>query len=616
MADGPETPEEPVLLVEALESPVERRARFKQDPRNRLEAIRIEMAAAMASFRYFVTVTMGYDGTRGLSPYQREAGMRASGADGTDFTDPAYDPVWPWFEKARTKSSLLMLPRFTGKTTLIALWCLWLGLKNPDIRIGIVGYKFELASEILTMVRRWMVSDTKGDLRKVFGTFGKLPPLGSKWGRDDFLDFPGRTAVHRDHTISAIGMSEATEGGHFEIIILEDLVNKVSSQTRAGVDEVKKFVRQSSGLGMTIADDYGNIIGRAPKIMVGTPWDGEDAYMDAIAGVKQELAEGKEATWNILRLQARIPRQVAVPVEMPGGSFTTALKEEYDQDCTARFRHLPDRVLKEYRYAKDGFGAVDYAAQMDLDPIPLENRMLKREWFENHFYEDDEVYDVGTDGTRKFKPTFVTAGFADLAGSSGESRDRTAHGAFANDPRGHLYLLDECAGRFAVQEEGRSFTPTGNLNIMAEWTLKYGLWFTGVEGGVLRTVYDAEVKRWNRTHPDRPIRLKKVASGGARGNLTNDRALAIAAMAERGEIHLKRSQADFLEELLRYTPSKDNTRDDRVAMLALACLNKLGWGRAPEPEPEPKKTMLQEMDERCMAEIRMLNEDEETFSYE
>ncbi|HEU4395954.1 MAG TPA: hypothetical protein VFS92_10340, partial [Planctomycetota bacterium] len=324
----PETP-----VVESFVRDPELEA-FKRDPSVREDAARRMLARALSSFRVFVTEVMGFDGTRGLSQRQRAAGMRAMGADGVDFTDPAYNPVWSWFEKARTRSSLLMLPRFTGKSTLIALWVLWLGLKNPNIRIGLIGWDFEAAASILSMVRRWMSADAKGDLRKVFGRFGRLPPMvkpGEKaWGREDYLDFPGKTAVSRDHTVTAIGMGEASEGGHFEIVILEDLVNRVSSQTREGVEAVKRFVRLASGLGMTIQDEYGNVIGTAPKIMVGTPWDLDDAYMDAIRSADEQAKEGKEPSWNVVRLQARLPRHVPKMIEGPDGVRMTVTVTEYD----------------------------------------------------------------------------------------------------------------------------------------------------------------------------------------------------------------------------------------------------------------------------------------------
>ncbi len=575
---------------------------FKRDPRNRMLAVQAEFAAATDSFRYFVQTTMGFDGTRGLSERQRLAGMRAIGADGVDFTDPAYDPVWPFFEQAKTRSSLLMLPRFTGKSTLIALWCLWMGLKNPNTRLGLIGWDFEAAASILSMVRRWMSADVKGDLRKVFGVLGRLPPLGKAgekaWGREDYLDFPGKTAVSRDHTITAIGMGEASEGGHFEIVILEDLVNRVSSQTRDGVESVKRFVRLASGLGMTIQDERGNVIGTAPKMMVGTPWDLDDAYMEALRSVEEAQKNGEEPNWNVVRLQARVPREGTRFVEGPGGTQIAAHFTEYDQDCKPRFRHLTDAVLKHYRYSPTEMGAVAYASQMDLDPIPLENRTLKAHWFTDHYYQDSDIWEMesvqGIDGRmvqrkKSLKATLATAGYSDLSGTTGESRDRTSHGAWAMDTRGHLYLLEEVVGRFAPDDEDEhAFTPNSNLGFMAKWTKKYHFTFVGVEAGVLRTVYEALAAKWNRTHPDDRIRLVKVASGGARGNLTNDRAMAIAQMAEAGMVHIKPEHADYLQEILKYTPAKDNSRDDRVAMTALACINNHPWPFDRKPEAEEK----------------------------
>jgi hypothetical protein len=577
--------------VDTLEAPLVHvsLADYKKDSRKRMEAQRRQLAKATDSFRHFVVETLGYDGTRGLSQRQKDAGMRAQGADGIDFSDRAYDPVWAWFETARTRSSLLMLPRFTGKTTLIALWCLWLGLKNPNIRIGLVAYKFDLASEILAMVRAWMSTDLKGDLRKVFPK-DRLPVPGEKWGRDDYLDFPGKTTVQRDHTIAAVGMMEASEGGHFEIVILEDLVNKVSTQTATSIEQVKQFVRDASGLGMVLMDDFGNPMGRAPKVMVGTPWDGSDAYMDAIAAAEKSVKQGQKPDWTILRLPCRIPRKVTTFVRGPEDRAPTPLvKEEYDETCTPRFRHQPDALLREYRYAHDGFGAIAYASQFDLRPIPIGNRMMRREWFEDHFYEDEEIWEKKADKEPTLKPMMGVALFSDLSGTSGASKDRTAHQAWAMNPSGHLYLLDETVGRFAPDDEDdERLTPNSNLDFLAKWTKRYKAKFIGVEGGVLRTVYDSLVKKWNRLHRDRQILMVKVASGGARGNRTNDRAMAIAQLAEAGMIHIKRSQADYLVELLSYSPENDNTPDDRVACTALACINNSFWPRDIKPKEKKK----------------------------
>lgn len=586
----------------------------RDDPDVRLAALRRTRDRALADggggpwdpkttrgFRFFVCRIMRFDGTRGLTAaqvtamreYEAKHGFGSSKirSKDPDFTDPAYDDVFGWFEAMREGGDgLFLMSRWTGKSTLISLWILWMVLRDPNVAFLLVAYTETVGTGFIEkMIRPWMTGRDGGYLQEVFGcapegeSVADLPPesVWGKWGRSTEIMAPRRTTTRRDPTIRIRGHDQDFTGFHPDWVIYEDIENLVTTSTKGAKSALKTSWRASEFL-----------MPRG-RIGSGTTWADDGVWMDIIRKEERRLKNGRPSECRILRLPCRVARKVTVRDE--GGA--ELVRDEYDDSCAPRFRHLTDAKLRRLKSGEDLMGEDDapsgtkmFAAQMDLNPMPSDAMLFTEAMFRPYVWKPEDVFVEG-DKANGLKPHFTVCYFADLAGSSGESKDRSAHLVVAVDPRRHFYIIEACAGRFM---------PDANLRLMADWYHRYHALYVGIEGGVLRTIYEPLARDWNQRFPSRSFALRKVENGGSRGS-SNDRALRIRNYAERGEIHLGPGMTELLEELLRYS-GVDNTRDDYVAALAIAVRN-IVPGDAPVEDERPRSyqvEMLEDMDRRCL----------------
>lgn len=564
-------------------------------------------AARTVGFRYHVCRVMKYDGTRGLTLEEWELAKKWKAEHGKipkkyrkhpDFTHRAYDEMFADFDEAiraleerRTFDFMLLASRFSGKSTVVALFIHYIGLRFPDIAMLLLADTETVGTSFIDkMVRPWMCGNSEGYLEEVFGPEGYLVPEDQwgKWGKTTELNFPKRKTTRRDPTIRICGLNQDFTGKHPDLVIGEDLVNLRTTKTQAAKLDVKNTWHATKYLFPPV------------RIDVGTIWTDDDLHNERVKDEKERAKRGLPPDVRIRMMPARQYREVWVTHE----DGTRERVEEYDENCPPRFDHLDDEELKRLK-SSDEMGTNLYPGQMDLNPLPLGHMMFNAEMFKPHFWLPEEVFDIPTSLAKarfdrvkaecKVKIHFTVAVFSDLAGSTDDGIDRSAHLVVAVDPRRHTYVLDGCTGRFMPEE---------NLRIMSEYQHRYNAIFVGCEGGVLRTVYGPSAKVWNTQHPDRPIHFRKVESGGRRGG-SNDRALRLQPPAKRGEIHLHREQTELLEQLCRYS-GIDNSIDDYVAALALAYWNPIAGSSPPEDE-KPKdyeEELLDEMEKRAFEKCR------------
>lgn len=548
---------------------------FVEDPENQIAAFHATYTRALRDFRYFCVEVMGFNGSRGLTAEQIAAGERPATGNDHDFRDPAYDPV---FEKLQgdwmVMDGLLMLPRGTGKTTLVALWCLWRALKDPNISIMIDTHKESVGVTILdNMIRQWMLGKGGGWLAEVFGPQGCLPDPTKDWGTKTALMFPRRTTTRRDPTIFVQGADQGGTGFHPDVCVGEDLVNEMTVSS-GELERIKKHWHAMAYQALSGKD------ARRTRLLVGTAWSVDDLYMDKVRDEAARAKAGEKPACVILRLPCRVAREDGT----------------YDDDCVPRFRHLTDEALRDIKN-DDNKGINLYAGQMDLDPIDPANKMFKERDLRRAFYirkqDRNLIFVPGeTEGSGRTVrvDSLYTVLFSDLAGSSGESKDRTAHVVLGVDHLRHVFVLAVEAGRFMPDE---------NLDRMWRLYSDFRCAYIGAEGGVLRTVYEPLIKNWNAKNQDRRMAFRVVESGGARGNAGRDRALRIQPLVAKGEFHLHADFQEALEEFCKYS-GVDNSRDDIVAATAIG-VRRLRAGDA--PAEAPKAETRQEKIRRQWAEL-------------
>lgn len=479
------------------------------------------LSKALKSFRFFVTEVMGFN------------------EDGPiNFCHPAYDPFFEATTKWLTMDGMGQASRGTGKSTLwTQLYGLWLGLKNPNRRICVSSAKYENACDMVNVIRRWMMFHS--GLREIFGPYGFLPPEGKKdWGRMDRLDFPLRTANFMEGTIEARGADQQITSRHYDLMIGDDLVNEQTSNTKEQIEATKKWWSSVRGLMVR------NPAGQEPRrILIGTRWDDSDLYGAELERIEEAKQKGVKVSY-----------------------WFTCLPALYDihgkiEDANCRFPHLNAEVLNGILYGPGGMTATLFSGQYLLDPIPDGIAMIKEAYLRDNFYNITDIMEEQKNGEWKFKPGFEVAITCDLAIGQLGHNDRTAILVSATDPRGHIYIIDEWAGKVE---------PSVGRDILAAFVKKYEPDWMGTEPGQLRLMYESVFREWNKDHPKGPMLLfRDIETGGGKGS-KNDRCLSIQPYARDGKIHILKSQTELFLELCRYPKYK---YDDRVDALAFRCLN-------------------------------------------
>lgn len=130
-----------------------------------------------------------------------------------------------------TKAQLVLWPRGHQKSTMLAYWCAWWVVKNPDTTILYASDSLRLAQYQLTIIKNILSSDI---VQRYWS--GLVIPEESKreiWRQDAIaVDHWKRKAeAVRDPTIVAVGMGANITGSHVDVVILDDIVVYENSAT-------------------------------------------------------------------------------------------------------------------------------------------------------------------------------------------------------------------------------------------------------------------------------------------------------------------------------------------------------------------------------------------------
>lgn len=131
-----------------------------------------------------------------------------------------------------SSNKLIMLPRAHLKSHMVATWCAWVILRNPEVTILYLSATAELAETQLLSIQTIL----SGNVCMRFFPEYIHPQEGlrKRWSqRKITIDHPARAAV-RDPTVATAGLTTNTTGWHADIIIADDLVVPENAYTEDG----------------------------------------------------------------------------------------------------------------------------------------------------------------------------------------------------------------------------------------------------------------------------------------------------------------------------------------------------------------------------------------------
>lgn len=337
----------------------------------------------------------------------------------------------------RETNDAALVPRDHQKSFCIAVATSWAVTKYPWFTVAYVSANPQLAQDQLTVIKNIFKSEIHRELWPDMLNYEKgrtgeweHKPKGT-WTLDAMdVDHPERPSTEKDRTIKATSARSTNTGGHYKMVVFDDLVTDENYNSKAGRDEVRRAYKSFSKIATT----------GAIKWMVGTRYLPQDLYgelKEMFVPIHDEAGHiiEEKPLWNWFERVVEDSRYhdgsgtfIWPRMQMPDGKWYG-----FDRQilATKKAESLGDDSLFGGQYYNNPEigeqGKVGRENFMYLQPNKLENRQNK--WYY---------------GTKELK---IACGM-DLAFSERNNsqkvsrRDYTAIAVIAWDTDGYLYILD------------------------------------------------------------------------------------------------------------------------------------------------------------------------------
>lgn len=242
----------------------------------------------------------------------------------------------------------ILIPRNHLKSSDVMAWILWSILRNPDISILYESSIYEQAKKYLAEMRHHLESPKWVEL---FGDW-----KGSPWA-DSKLQVSTRQKIQPAPTVSASGVDKSQTGQHYDLIVLDDIVDEKNSKTKELREKVINRYKQALSLLRP-----GGVI-----VLVGTRWDRDDLY---------GWIDSQQEIKNL---------------------FESVLLDVYDLDGKIRFHQkfcetIEEEKLDPSKRSLEGLrlqlGAYQFSCQYRLNPDSEDFSEFKNSWLQHKSREE------------------------------------------------------------------------------------------------------------------------------------------------------------------------------------------------------------------------------------
>lgn len=312
--------------------------------------------------------------------------------------DLVHDDMERFLMRPARKKALL-IPRNHLKSTLGTIsYTIQQILKNPNIRVLIGNGVWDIARTFLAEIKAQLEGS---QLKYLFGDFAS-----ARWNADEII-VKQRTKPLKEPTIMTTGVEAETTGGHYDLIILDDLIGLQNSQTPEQRAKVKRFRRSMINL---LEPKGGHLI------EIGTRWHLDDTF--------SEIFEKEMKYYEVMTRQVVENGRLIFPKKF-AQKFDPVRKDWISTDdptCMDYIEHL-----------KASMPLDEFSAQYLNQPFSSENQLFKPEMFKYWNQRPGGLY-VGMS--------------VDLAISEQRQSDYTAITICGMDNEWKLYVLDYLRGHW------------------------------------------------------------------------------------------------------------------------------------------------------------------------
>jgi hypothetical protein len=135
-----------------------------------------------------------------------------------------------WQDRSVTRQFAFM-PRGWRKTTVLTVWgTIWEYLQDPEIAILLVSEKMDTAAKWVLQMERQILNN-----QRLRWLYPELLAVDEEWTRTQkwsslYFELP-RNEMRPEYTLECIGIRGAAQGGHYNLIALDDLVGEKSRES-------------------------------------------------------------------------------------------------------------------------------------------------------------------------------------------------------------------------------------------------------------------------------------------------------------------------------------------------------------------------------------------------
>lgn len=313
--------------------------------------------------------------------------------------------------QANHPQSLQLVFRGAGKTTIsTVVKGIWYVCVDPELRVLIVSKTDYMAKSILKEIKHQLTNPNLVDL---FGEFAprSLSDPNIVWNERE-VNIQQRRRITKEATFTALGAESAIVGKHYDVQLIDDLVDEDNSRTLQQRDRIKKFYYKVLDPCLEPPNPDNPLVGQ--RHVIGTRYHPDDMY----GHLKDH--EFKDHTQVI-------PALTLVSPDGEEPVYKTPWPEKFS--------------VAHFLQKRESSGSAIFDSQYQCDIDSMKGEVFKRDWFEH----EDIWYDILPAGTRIWSA-------ADLAISVKMRADKFAHVTIGVH-EGLYYLIDYVWGRFSFSQQ-------------------------------------------------------------------------------------------------------------------------------------------------------------------
>jgi hypothetical protein len=242
-----------------------------------------------------------------------------------EFIQGAVEPLFYPRRPIEQTKTMFGAPRGTFKSTIDIGLILWIVPQLPNIRILLDAHSNKFTRELLYAIKWHMAfNDTYKEI------FGDMSKDALRWHEDSII-VNKRSVALPQPTVQTAGVDAPKTGGHYDLIIVDDLINE-KSLTRSGLLKSRRHV----GTLVPILEPNGC------ELFTFTRWDYRDCYGKMLDDEQKVVkAGGREIYRKKIEGVYRSDGSLYAPTILPESAIAQLRLELTDKEFANWYLNVP-----------------------------------------------------------------------------------------------------------------------------------------------------------------------------------------------------------------------------------------------------------------------------------